>query len=123
MPWKYMGEWRYNSTVHDLGLDGVVIFKLWPLYFWERAPGTHWTVGCSAIAQCILSLHSLRILENWYPCLRKFNSCSEVLCVNPSAILLILYFSQFSRYFFQRNMMRIVKSNIAVIGIYDNYNT
>jgi hypothetical protein len=72
----------------------------------------------------IFGLYSLRIVGNWCPHSRKFNSCSEVLCLYiPQLSYLILYFSQFSRYFFQRNMMTIVKPNIAVIGIYENDNT
>jgi hypothetical protein len=39
-----MGEWRYRSTILDLGTiwRGVVGFTPWLLSPEERVPGTHW---------------------------------------------------------------------------------
>jgi hypothetical protein len=42
-----MGEWRYSSTILDLGTrwKGVVSFMPLPLYPREKAAGTHWMGG------------------------------------------------------------------------------
>jgi hypothetical protein len=42
-----MGEWRYSSTILDLGIRWrlVVNFTPQPLYPGERAAGTHWIGG------------------------------------------------------------------------------
>jgi hypothetical protein len=46
MPWRHMGEWRYSSTILDLGTRWMCVasFKPLPLYpRGYRPPGTHWT--------------------------------------------------------------------------------
>jgi hypothetical protein len=42
-----MGEWKYSSTILDLGVRWrwVASFTALPCYPWETAPGTHWTGG------------------------------------------------------------------------------
>jgi hypothetical protein len=44
---KTTWEWRYRSTILDLGTRcrWVVILTLLLLYSWERAPCTHWIGG------------------------------------------------------------------------------
>jgi hypothetical protein len=46
-PWGRMGEWRYISTIHDLGTRRmwVVNFTPRPLYPRGGASGTHWIGG------------------------------------------------------------------------------
>jgi hypothetical protein len=48
MPWRCMGEWRYNYTILDLGIRWrwMASFTSLLCYPWETAPGTHWTGGC-----------------------------------------------------------------------------
>jgi hypothetical protein len=43
-----MREWRYSSTILDLGTRQrrVVSFTPRPLHPGKRAPGTHWIGGC-----------------------------------------------------------------------------
>ena len=43
VPWKYMGEWKYSSTilVFNTWWKWVVISMPWLLYPWERTRGTH----------------------------------------------------------------------------------
>jgi hypothetical protein len=47
MPWRRMGEWRYSSTILDLGTRWrwVVSYTPRPLYPEEILPGTHWIGG------------------------------------------------------------------------------
>jgi hypothetical protein len=43
-----MGEWRYSSTILDLGTRWkcVVSIKTRPLYPREKSPDSHWIGGC-----------------------------------------------------------------------------
>jgi hypothetical protein len=44
--WRHVGEWRYSSTIFDLGTRRECSISR-PGRFtpWERAPGTHWVGG------------------------------------------------------------------------------
>jgi hypothetical protein len=86
-----MGEWRYRSTILDIGTRRrwVVSFTSQWLYPRERAPGTHWIgswVGPRAGLEAAEYIKSLPPIGNRTPVVhpiacrpvyRKANSCSE----------------------------------------------
>jgi hypothetical protein len=67
MPWKHMGEWRYSSTLLDLGTRcrWVVSFILLLLHPWKRAPGTHWIGGWVRPRVDLDSVEKRKILHCW----------------------------------------------------------
>jgi hypothetical protein len=51
MSWRHMGEWRYSSTILDLGTrwTWVVSFTTWLLYPRGKSPSTHWIRGWAGL--------------------------------------------------------------------------
>jgi hypothetical protein len=68
-----MGEWKYSSTIIDLGTRWrwVVSFTALPLYPRENSPGTHWIGGWVSPRDGLDAAEKRKILH-----FRESNPCS-----------------------------------------------
>jgi hypothetical protein len=65
MPRRHMREWRYSSTILDLGTSWrwAISFTPQPLYLRERVHGTHWIGGWVGLATGLDSVEKRKPLN------------------------------------------------------------